>query len=174
MKSKQIEGFPNYYVTADGDVISYKGIKPRKLKPLKTTQTRKYLSVILYTEDNNGNKIKKQKYIHRLVYEAFVGEIPKKSEIDHIDADTQNNNLSNLQLLSSAENKRKYLKEKYKSGTIKSHRDKIIKLHNEGKMLKEIAEEFGCSIVTIWRIVHSMEVKKEKNGKYIWVPIETR
>lgn len=42
--------------------------------------------------------------VHRLVYEAFKGEIPKELEIDHIDRNKNNNNPDNLRLVTRFEN----------------------------------------------------------------------
>ena len=42
-------------------------------------------------------------YIHRLVWEAFVGEIPKGYIVHHKDGNRQNNSLSNLQLVTAKE-----------------------------------------------------------------------
>ena len=41
---------------------------------------------------------------HRLVYAWFIGDIPAKYDVDHIDGDTMNNSLDNLQLLTRREN----------------------------------------------------------------------
>lgn len=43
-------------------------------------------------------------YVHRAVYETFIGKVPDGFEIDHIDNDKSNNCLGNLQLLSRQEN----------------------------------------------------------------------
>lgn len=45
-------------------------------------------------------------YVHRLVYEAFKGEIPEDLEIDHIDRNKHNNNPDNLRLVTRTENMR--------------------------------------------------------------------
>ena len=41
---------------------------------------------------------------HRLVYAWFIGDIPAKYDVDHIDGDPMNNRLDNLQLLTRKEN----------------------------------------------------------------------
>ena len=46
------------------------------------------------------------RYIHQLVWETFVGEIPEGLEIDHIDTDKTNNRLDNLRVTDRAGNMR--------------------------------------------------------------------
>ena len=47
-------------------------------------------------------------YVHRLVYETFIGDIVSGMVIDHIDEDKQNNALWNLQLLTQSDNLKKH------------------------------------------------------------------
>lgn len=42
---------------------------------------------------------------HRLVHHVHIGEIPSGHEVDHIDGNTQNNDVSNLEAVAPAENK---------------------------------------------------------------------
>lgn len=42
--------------------------------------------------------------IHRLVLEAFVGKCPRNFNADHIDHNTQNNNISNLRWIHKSKN----------------------------------------------------------------------
>jgi len=49
--------------------------------------------------------LNKTKSLHRLVWETFNGKIPIELEINHIDGNKLNNNLSNLELVTSSENK---------------------------------------------------------------------
>ena len=95
-KVKQI-GNTKYYITETGDVYSNKYNKIRKLKPLNNG--RRHFQVRLYY-----NKKYKIHYIHRLVYEAFVGEIPENMTIDHIDGNPYNNRLDNLRLATIRKN----------------------------------------------------------------------
>lgn len=51
---------------------------------------------------DNGKRISKT--VHRLVYEAFNGPIPNRLVINHIDEDKTNNSLSNLEMMTRADN----------------------------------------------------------------------
>lgn len=66
-----------------------------------TNRQTKYLSVSLIK-----NERKTQAWVHRLVWSAFYGPIPEKMEINHVDCNTKNNSLSNLELCTKIENLR--------------------------------------------------------------------
>lgn len=51
-----------------------------------------------------GDNLKKTFYIHRLLWEAFVGPIPKKIQLDHINRDRADSRLANLRLATSQQN----------------------------------------------------------------------
>jgi len=62
--------------------------------------------------DVNLRKGKKRRpyTVHRLVYEAFNGAVPNGLVINHKDLNKMNNNLSNLEAITSRENNIHYLK----------------------------------------------------------------
>lgn len=86
---KKIKGFKNYFISKSGVVIK------RNVLKQNSRNGKGYVTVTL-----KG----KQRYLHRLLWEAFVGEIPKGYEIDHIDTDPTNNKLENLRLVTHKEN----------------------------------------------------------------------
>ena len=104
--------YEGYFVSNDGIVISFRpnngrgdidlNKQPKILKYGTCGSSRKYYCVIC----SLGNK-KIPKTVHRLVYETFIGTIPSNMTIDHIDGDTHNNTVKNLQLLSPQDNTRK-------------------------------------------------------------------
>lgn len=98
--TKEIEGFPGYYVNSYGRVWSEKRKKWLKGMP----NSKGYLRVGL--RNNNRQSLKA---IHRLVAEAFVpNDDPEhKDTIDHIDGNKTNNRADNLQWLSRGDNVRK-------------------------------------------------------------------
>lgn len=71
--------------------------------------------------------------LHRLVYAWFIGYVPSNMDVDHIDGDTLNNNLSNLQLLSRAENlaKRKGFKNQWDSKKAKAYKENGFEPYSE-------------------------------------------
>ena len=96
---KKIKGYDGYGITLNGNVYSWKTEKYLSIQ----MSPNGYKTILLY---NNGRAT--MQYIHRLVYEAFVGDIPKGLTIDHINEDKLDNKISNLQLLTRAENWRKF------------------------------------------------------------------
>lgn len=115
---KDIKGYEELYQVSNlGNVKSVR----KKLKPYKREKNSKYLRVSL-----TKNKKTKKFYIHRLVAEVFLEfDINSKLQIDHIDNNTYNNNINNLQILTQKDNVRKQMKnmkkniEKYKQNRIK-------------------------------------------------------
>ena len=94
---KPIVGYEDYSVDEDGNVYSMKFGKIKKIKPRKDRGG--YLAVGLL---KNGKQ--KTFSVHRLLYSAFVGDIPDKMFIDHIDRNKTNNKLDNLRLVTAQQN----------------------------------------------------------------------
>lgn len=97
-----VVGFPGYVVGTDGSVWTWwkSGYgagtwrdTPRQLKPGVHWRNGQiiHLSVFLYGEDGPRNR-----FVHRLVLEAFIGPCPPGLECRHIDGDPSNNWLDNL------------------------------------------------------------------------------
>lgn len=100
----QIREFPDYLVDENGTVVSLSGSNqygrfPR-WKEIKSHKINSgYLVVDLYC-----NNIRKTKLVHRLVMEAFCGS--SDLEVNHKDTDKTNNQLPNLEYVTSQDNKR--------------------------------------------------------------------
>lgn len=86
----------DYLITNNGEV--WTNIRNRYLKGL--TKDDGY--TMYYLKDNNGNS--KWYYAHRLVAMLYVPNPGNKSDVDHIDNDRSNNNYTNLQWVTHAEN----------------------------------------------------------------------
>lgn len=63
-----------------------------------------------------------RKYVHILVYEAFIGKIPKDYVVHHKNHNKKDNRVENLELLSDSEHKIKHSKEDYNNKKEKLHR----------------------------------------------------
>lgn len=91
--------FPNYEVTTFGQVWS---VKYKKfLSPLLCGRDRNYHQVIL-----SKNRVRVSKFVHRLVAEAFLPNSDNKPQVNHIDGNSLNNVLANLEWVSAKQNNR--------------------------------------------------------------------
>lgn len=161
---KEIKDYPKYTITEEGDIYSTQWNEQRKLKPQRATQSKKgYFQVRLFSPTQKKGKLQ---YIHRLVYETFVGDIPEGMEIDHIDNDTSNNHIDNIQLISRRGNIKKYNSKRY--GTdMRLKRDELIKDYEELGSYKAVGKKWGKSDQVIHRIIKNIiHYKDYKTGKY--------
>lgn len=62
----------------------------------------KYLFVTL--SDGGGRKTQRPRYIHRLVAQSFIGNIPKGYVVNHLDGNVLNNCVENLEIVSQRDN----------------------------------------------------------------------
>ena len=92
VEHKPLKNYEQYYeVYSDGRVFSKREYKFLKI----CTNQEKYHMFSVVNDDGRITSC----YIHRAVYETFVGEIPAGYQIHHIDNNNENNSLSNLQLV---------------------------------------------------------------------------
>lgn len=98
---KEIKDYPNYMVSNMGRVKSLNFRGNTGKEHLRKIQKNKYGYLMLFL-----SKEGKQKgfTIHRLVYEAFVGEIPQGMQVNHINEIKTDNRLENLNLMTPKEN----------------------------------------------------------------------
>lgn len=95
---KKIEINKNYSVDENGNVRNDK--RGTILKPYNNKAGKGYLYVCLY----NGH-IKQGAYgVHRLVAQTFIPNPLNKQQVNHIDGNTLNNHVSNLEWVSPLEN----------------------------------------------------------------------
>ena len=82
--------YTDYLITEEGDVYSTKYGKLKKKK--QCTDTRGYKKVTLQTDGK-----RKTYNVHRLVAEIYIPNPDNLPEVNHIDEDKTNNNVSNLE-----------------------------------------------------------------------------
>ncbi len=146
--------FPNYWVSNLGRCKSLKtykyiGLKERILKPQVNMQ-HGYVQYRCYNEYRWQHC-----YIHRLVYEAFVGKLVENMVIDHIDNDRENNTVENLQQLNYSSN---ILKADYFKGNPSLAAAVIAKnMRKKGLTLNAIGDVLGVSNATVHRWIHNTQ-----------------
>ena len=172
---KDIEGYEGLYqVSTCGNIKSL--AKPRKNgngrsyiqkeKLLKQSFTSTgYKKVELY-KDGKRKSFK----VHRLVAIAFIPNPDNKPEVNHIDGNKINNNIDNLEWVTSSENSI----HAYETGLSPNKKEldeiRIIELYNKGASKEEISRMFDVSNVVIARILKEngirLRTKSEAYDKY--------
>lgn len=135
MNYKILYNFSNYVVYEDGAIFS---LKSRKFLGIKQ-QPNGYLMATLTTDEGVSTTI----YLHRFVYEAFNGPIPKGLVINHKDEDKLNNSLDNLEAITQKENCNHGTRNERISKALIAYYERIrkgLKLLNELEALTEEAE----------------------------------
>lgn len=144
---KQIPDFPNYSITQDGQVWSHR--RNRFLKPVVNS------SGYFYHNLRSGGKAT-NKYIHKLIAEAFIPNPEGKPCVNHIDGNKLNNNVSNLEWCTHAENHQHAARTGLKPRVAKLTPDDVLKirrlLQDTDLSYRGIGEMFGVDRTTIYRI----------------------
>jgi len=100
MNQKIIKGFSDYIITSDGDVISLKWGKIKKLTP--KIQRSGYLYIRIYDDFN----IRRSLMLHRIVAKEFLPNEDSKEQVNHIDGNKLNNNVKNLEWITPTEHRK--------------------------------------------------------------------
>ena len=93
---KSIIDYPNYEVSSFGNV---RHIAKKCIRKQRYNVKSGYSYIGLY---KNGTAT--EKYVHRLVAQAFIDNVNEKKFVDHIDNNKANNNVTNLRWVSNQEN----------------------------------------------------------------------
>lgn len=144
-----------YMIHPEGFVISLKGKTPRILQESKCGYKSKYSFVTLRIGGRN-----KQEYIHRLVAKYFIPNPDNKQQVNHIDGDTNNNCVSNLEWVTPAENSQHAHDTGLAPSGVycpwsKASEEQVVRcytLHLNGISNREIQKETGLTSSQVWKI----------------------
>jgi HNH endonuclease/NUMOD4 motif len=95
---RAIAGYPNYIINSSGIVINLK----RQKFVHGVINNSGYRRVTLWNE--NGQK---SFYVHRLIYETFIGSITNGFVVDHCNNNRLDNRVENLQMITQSYNQKK-------------------------------------------------------------------
>ena len=96
-KTKIINDFTDYEVSEDGKIFSLKNNLRKELKHQMSNAGYFFIGLC-----KNGKV--KNKFIHRLVAQAFIENPLNKEQVNHIDGNKLNNHFSNLEWVTPSEN----------------------------------------------------------------------
>lgn len=120
-KFKVVPGYSNYYINKNGVLLSIYNNKIKTKKATKKFTERKnktlngYLYYMIY---NNGKSY--FALLHRLLAITFIENTLNKPEVNHIDGNTFNNSLENLEWVTKSEQQRHAWKLGLRKNTNKS------------------------------------------------------
>lgn len=168
---KDIKGYEGAYQVSNlGRVksLNYNGTKKEKIL-IGSKVGRGYKIVSL---SKNG-KIKNF-LIHRLVYKAFVGNIPQGLQVDHVSNNKTDNRLQNLQLLTPSENcKKKYIDNPNYKNSGGLPKKKIICLNNN-QIYESISQASRRLNLSCGNIHKALKGKIKKTGGYTFEYIDEK
>jgi hypothetical protein len=96
---KKVPGFPGYYATPYGHVYSKVKKVLRRLGTCSMrTPANDHLTEYRKVRFNKNGK-QYSRALHIVIYRTFVGPIPKKNHVHHIDGNSLNNRADNLEAL---------------------------------------------------------------------------
>lgn len=165
---KQINDYPDYFITEEGDVFSNRFHHLRnplgELRQLKACVNNSgYLTVSLY---KNGKQ--KKKLVHRLVAEVYLTNPENRPFVNHKDGIKTNNHVSNLEKCTQKEN----IHHAWRIGLCKPPGEKVTQqCDKDGKVIAEFASGREASRVTgvDFRNISSVCSGRRKTaGKHIW------
>lgn len=157
---RDIENFPNYEISRRGDV---RNVKTNRVLAFSYSckNFTTYKRVTLFKDG-----VRFYRSVHRLVAEAFIPNPLNLPQVDHIDANGENNYVSNLQWVTASENIQKSFQQNRKTkligcssggkiGAVTTRAkaetryktmlgERFVKFHPSGELLKDACVSYIC------------------------------
>jgi len=156
----QIDGYPDYYVTDTGKVLSVRRPKMRELK--QHLEQNGYMSVTLCSGIRGQGAKHKTSFIHSLILEEFVGKRScGKQHARHKNGNPLDNRLDNLEWGTAQENANDRIKHgrsgKGEASPVSRLKNKdvisIRKKYANGVSAADLAKEYNHSLRNIFLVV---------------------
>lgn len=155
---KDVVGYEGHYrVSQSGRIVS---IKNGGWKVLTPDVIRSGYERIHLHKEATGRKI----LVHRIVAEAFIGPCPHGKQCNHIDGNKRNNNLANLEWVTSSENQLHAIRIGKKPPTpkIKWYDVPVIVASKVFLNDSEIGEVFGVNRKTVGRVLKNQDHYRDR------------
>lgn len=161
---KDVEGYKGYYQVSNYGFI--KGLKSNKiLSPYKVKGVKNYyrLRICLCKKYEQ-----KQFYVHRLVAQTFISNPLNKKYVNHIDHNTSNNNVSNLEWCTREEN------HKHNKSVVKQHKyfkftesdyASMVKMYINNESMEKIRDKLKCTSSNIMFALKRKGIKRNRRNK---------
>lgn len=175
MRRKDIQGYEGlYYVTDTGEVWSYDRqhfmkmhnkyctVYGKKLKPYVAQNG--YIKVLLCSNYKLKNFL-----LHRLIAIAFIENKNNLPDINHIDANKNNNSIENLEWVTKSQNTRHMISlGRHKTPFIKGDKNPFIKIKSKDHKKIKTMLDSGLTVAAVSRIfkVNAGVIKRVKNMIY--------
>ena len=162
---KPIDGYEGIYEIRNDGLLH---CLPRKHRRIEYSYGRNCYGYLQFTLSKNG--IETCKKAHILVYETFVGPIPKGYDVHHKNQIKTDNRIENLELIEHIEHSKLH-KEKRIKNCIKSNSIPIVQYTKDGEFVAEYESAKKANEITNINPSHIRSCcngKRKTAGGFIW------
>ncbi len=151
---KQLPNFSKYQINQDGIVRNIKTGNNLKARLVISERNRKgYYYFDMYNDAGNKKSLKRS----RILAYLFVANPDNKPEVDHINENTHDDSIQNLQWVSRQENCAKTATSRNHSLYTSVETEKVVlAMRESGMSYSKIKEATGIPVSTISRLVNSV------------------
>lgn len=147
---KDVQGFEGYYQVSSIGRVRRMVDNSWEILPSASVIHNRYSFVTLQSRVNH-----RQTSVHRLVAETFLPDPDSKEQVNHIDGDTTNNSVTNLEWVTPSQN----IQHAIATGLRQSSYKKSVKCLDTGEVLDSLADAARICNTDTTRIVESINSK---------------